>query len=185
MYPDEHTSNKPQITTHAPALLPEYGNAFNNESVVGLFGRTTESQTFAIVMVTKGITQHFVDWNLSSSSGGGGIRTYENKNQRKKGKGKGSKIPKRRCHCTECKSRAQVMTTGNTITHHTDTDDSGILQDLVLVTCALTVTFSAVVCSNSNSAVTTPGLDFKKLLGLNPSFHLSVLFFVCTITSPT
>ncbi|KAG8267096.1 hypothetical protein J6590_059139, partial [Homalodisca vitripennis] len=44
-------------------------------------------------MVTKGVTQRFGDWNLSSSSGGGGISTYKNK-ERIEGKEKGSNIPK-------------------------------------------------------------------------------------------
>ncbi|KAG8323317.1 hypothetical protein J6590_006324 [Homalodisca vitripennis] len=36
----------------------------------------------------KGITQRFKDWNLSSSSGGGGINTYNGKEQREVYKGK-------------------------------------------------------------------------------------------------
>ncbi|KAG8290620.1 hypothetical protein J6590_079259 [Homalodisca vitripennis] len=53
------------------------------------------------------------------------------KNRKKE---KGSNIPKSclnsspgRCHCRECKSRLQVMSTRNTITHHTDTNESGMI----------------------------------------------------------
>ncbi|KAG8253497.1 hypothetical protein J6590_033872 [Homalodisca vitripennis] len=69
----------------------------------------TGFQTFAIVMVTKGMTQRFEDWNLSSSSGGGGISTYTNKGQKevKKGKEKGSNVPKK---CLE--SSPGVVTAG-------------------------------------------------------------------------
>ncbi|KAG8332136.1 hypothetical protein J6590_028123 [Homalodisca vitripennis] len=82
--------------------------------------------------VIQGMTQRFEDWNLSSSSGGGGINTYKN-SEKKEGKGKGSNTPKSRlesspdCHCTGSKSRAQVTSTRITITHHTSTGYSGIL----------------------------------------------------------
>ncbi|KAG8318825.1 hypothetical protein J6590_104767 [Homalodisca vitripennis] len=52
---------------------------------------------------------------------------------RKKGKKRVQTYPKaawsqsRRCHCTGCKSRAQITSTRITITHHTSTGYSGIL----------------------------------------------------------
>ncbi|KAG8330345.1 hypothetical protein J6590_065939 [Homalodisca vitripennis] len=43
---------------------------------------------FAIVLVTKGITHRFEEWDLSSSSGGGGINTHKNKEQKEEKEGK-------------------------------------------------------------------------------------------------
>ncbi|KAG8331799.1 hypothetical protein J6590_034187 [Homalodisca vitripennis] len=51
-------------------------------------GRITGCRIFAIVIGYKGITQRFVDWSLSSSSGGRGINTYKNKQRKEVKKGK-------------------------------------------------------------------------------------------------
>ncbi|KAG8278183.1 hypothetical protein J6590_027444 [Homalodisca vitripennis] len=100
-------------------------------------------------MVTNGTTQRFEDWNLFSSSSRGSISTYNSREQKEVKKGKnieeGFKHTKSSPGVvTAEKSRAQVTSTRNTITHHTGTDEIRAKKPsltLILGTNGLKITF--------------------------------------------
>ncbi|KAG8256487.1 hypothetical protein J6590_067766 [Homalodisca vitripennis] len=99
----------------------------------GSFGRITGFRTFAIVIGYKRYNTTFRGLESILFIRWGGINIYKN-NEQKELK-KGSTYPKaawsqsRRCHCTGCKSRAQITSTRITVTHHTSTGYSGIQLD--------------------------------------------------------
>ncbi|KAG8271979.1 hypothetical protein J6590_052011 [Homalodisca vitripennis] len=69
----------------------------------------------------------------------------------------------KRCHCTGCKSRAQITNRRITITHDTSTGYSGrLIQSSVMCDCDPS---TCDLCSGlASCAVTTLGLDSKQLL---------------------